>query len=154
MPSTSVSTPSLPSPKQSPTGPAQPSALFLALASRSARKRYLNEPRYKLFWQTVAVAASMLMFAALRPSTTEITAGGTAQSIRIYSSSKELPRTDSRMRFQQAEVWKARDLQLHSMAKDFTNQSNQRAHSIATMQKSEGRHNAQGDVIPTRVVFN
>jgi hypothetical protein len=144
----------LPSAKQSRIGPAQPSALFLAVASRFGGRRHLNEPGYKLFWETMAVAASMLMFGALRPSTTEITAGGTAQSIGIYSSSKELRRMDSRTRFQQAELSKAREPQLHSMTRDFTKHPNLRAHSIATMQKSEVTHNAQDDVIPTRVVFN
>ena len=34
----------------------------------------MNEPRYKLLWQTVAIFASMLIFASLRPSTADVTA--------------------------------------------------------------------------------
>jgi hypothetical protein len=140
-------------PSLRPAKQRQPSALFIAVAPRFDRRRRLNEPRYKLFWETMAVVASMLMFAALRPSTPAITPGGIGQSTRVYLSSEKLGRTDPKTRFQPAEVSNAREPQ-YSMAKDFTNHSNLGVHSIATMRKSEGTPAAQGNLVPTRVVFN
>lgn len=142
------SMPSLP-----PAKPRQPSAFFLAVAPRFGRGRRLNEPHYNLFWETMAVAASMLIFAALRPSMPAITPGGTGQSTRIYLDREELGRTDPKTRFQPTEVSNAAKPQ-YSMAKDFTNHSNLRAHNVASMRKSEVAHAAQGNLIPTRVVFN
>ncbi len=153
MSSKTLSSPSLPPLRQSRTGPTYSSRLFRSLASRFGRRSHLNEPRYKLFWQTMSIAASMLMFSALRPSMNQTTTGGAAPSVSIYSSSKELHRTQPKTSLQQAKVSKAREPQLRSMAKDFTNHSNLRARSVSTMPKSEATNSAQS-VIPTRVVFN
>jgi hypothetical protein len=100
----------------------------------------------------MAVVASILIFSALRPSPTEVTPGGISQStkiqtVSIHGNSKELRR---RRGLQRAEVQKAREAQLH-MARDFTNHSNLPAH---TTEKSEVVSNAQGRVIPTRVVLD
>jgi len=142
----------VPPAKQSTINPTKPSALFLAAAARFGRTRRLNEPGYKLFWETMAVVASILIFSALRPSPTEVTPGGISQSTKIQTvsirgNSKELHR---RTGLQQAEVQNAREVQLH-MAKDFTNHSNLPAH---TTEKSEVVSNAHGRVIPTRVVLD
>jgi hypothetical protein len=131
----------------------QSSAFFMAVASRFDRRRCLDEPRYKLFWEVMAIVASMLIFAALRPSTPAITPGATGQSTRIYLRSEKLGRTDSTARFQPTGVSNAGESQ-YSMAKDFTDHSKLRSHSIATVQKSEVTHAAQGNLIPTRVVSN
>ena len=140
--------------KQSKISPTKPSALFLA-AARFGGRRHLNEPGYKLFWETMAIIASMLIFSALRPSTTELTAGGMSQSTKIQTVSVHINSKELRRRtgFQQAEVQKAREAQLH-MARDFTNQSNLPAHHTATMQKSEVISNARDRIIPTRVVVD
>ncbi len=149
MPSAALSP--VPSATQSRISPTEPSALFLAVASRFGGRRRLNEPGYKLFWETIAIIASMLIFSALRPSPTEVTAGGMSQStkiqtVSIHINSKELyPRT----RPQRAEVQKAREAQLH-MARDFRNHSNLPAH---TMEKSEVT-NTRDRVIPTGVVLD
>jgi hypothetical protein len=99
----------------------------------------------------------MLIFAALRPSTTEVTAGDTTQSTRLDSGSKELRQTVSGTQSQQTEVPKA-EAQLHQsdyfVAKDFTHHFTQRAHNNATMQKSELKRNAQGPISHMRVVTN
>jgi hypothetical protein len=120
-----------PFPKKSGISPARPSALFI-VASRLGRRNQLNEPPYKLFWQTVAIAASMLIFAALRPSTADVT-GDTNRPILVNTSPKGLHL--SRTRFRQTEGSKAAEAQLRQsnlVAKAFTNHSN-----VATMQKSE-----------------
>ena len=150
----SLSPPSMPSGEKSRISPAQSSATLFRRASRfGKRSRLVNEPRYKLFWQTVAIAASMLIFATLRPSTPEVITGNTTQSARLDSGSKELRRTVSGTRPQQTELPKAAKSQLrHSdyfVPKDVTN----RFH-VATLQKSELRRNAQGNVSRKRVVVN
>jgi hypothetical protein len=137
------------SPKQSGISPTNSSPLFLAAAARFGGRRRLNESGYQLFWETMAVVASMLIFSALRTLPTEVTGGGMAQSIKIqtvsiHGNSKELHRGTG---LQQAE---ARGAQLH-MARDFTNHSNLPAH---TTEKSEVVSNAQARVIPTRVVLD
>lgn len=152
--SKTLSSPSLPPVRQSRTGPTYSSKLFRSLASRFSRRSHLHEPRYKLFWQTMSIAASMLMFGALRPSMNQMTTGGAAPSVSIYSSSKELHRTELNTPLQQTKVSKARERQLHSMAKDFTIHSNLRAPGVSTVGESEATNRAHGNVIPTRVVFN
>ena len=137
---------------------AQPSALLVGVVSRFGGRNRLNEPDYKLFWQTVAIAASMLIFASLRPWTTEVTAGDTTRSILLNSSTKGLRQTLSGPRSQQTEVSKAAEVQLRQsnyfVAKDFTNHFSLHAHGVATKQKSELTRNAQGSVSQKRVVFN
>jgi hypothetical protein len=139
--------------------PARPSAVLVRVASRLARGNRLNEPRYKLLWQTVAVAASMLMFAWLRPPTNQVTAGDTMQSIAFGSSAVALPRTVSAgTRSQQSQVSNAGRAELrrsdYFVAKDFTNRVNAPAGSAATMQKSELTRTGQGGVSNKRVVVN
>src|ERR1700680_2602072 len=80
--------------------PARPSALLVGVASRFGRRSRLNEPRYKLLWQTVAIVASMLIFASLRPSTTDATASDTTRSTMLNFGSKELGRAVSGTRSQ------------------------------------------------------
>jgi hypothetical protein len=148
MTSLGPSIPPLPHKKQQ-----QHSALFTAVTSRFGKRRRLNEPRFKLFWETAAVAASMLMFAALRPSTTAVTPGDTGQSTRIYLQSEALGRTDLKTRLQPTEVSDAAEPQ-YSMAKDFTNHSKSRVRSASTVRKSEVTDASKENVIPTRVVYN
>jgi hypothetical protein len=140
-------------PSSLPVKQRQPSALFLVVASRFGKRRRLNEPRFKLFWETMAVAASMLMFAALRPSTTAVIAGDTGQSTRIYLKSEALGRTDLKTRFQSTEVSDAAEPQ-YSMARDFTNHSKSRVRSASTTRKSEVTDASKENVIRTRVVYN
>jgi hypothetical protein len=149
----SLAPPSLPSEEKSQNSPAQTAAILFGMASRfSGRSRVVNGPRYKLFWQTVATVASMLIFAALRPSTTEVTAGDTTQSTRRESGSK------AETRSQQTEVPKAAEAQLRQsdyvVAKDFTKHFTLHAHSSATIQKSDLKRNAQGSLSHIRVVAN
>ena len=155
----SLSPPSVPSGEKPRISPAQNSAILFGMAARfGGRSRLVNEPRYKLFWQTLAIAASMLLFAALRPSTTEVTAGNATQSTRLGAGSEELRRTGSRTRSQRTALPKAAEAQPHRsdyfVAKDFTNHFKLHAHSIATLQKSELRRSAQGSVSHKRVVIN
>jgi hypothetical protein len=155
----SLAPPSLASGEKSQNSPAQTAAILFGMASRfSGRSRVVNGPRYKLFWQTVATVASMLIFAALRPSTTEVTAGDTTQSTRLESGSKELRQPVSETRSQQTEVPKAAEAQLRQsdyvVAKDFTKHFTLHAHSSATIQKSDLKRNAQGSLSHIRVVAN
>jgi hypothetical protein len=143
----------LPAGGQSGISPAHPTAFSVDLASRFGRRSRLNEPRYKLLWQTVAIVVSMLIFASLRPSTTDATASDTTRSTMINSGSKELGRTVSGTRSQQTGVSKLRRSH-YFVAKDFTNHLNLHAQSIATVQKSELTRTGQGSVSEKRVVVN
>jgi hypothetical protein len=150
--------PILPAGGQSGISPAQPSALLAKVASRFGARSRLNGPRYKLLWQTVAIAASMLIFGSLRPSTTDVTAGDITRSTMLNSGSKELGRTVSGTPSQQVGVSKTAEAQLrrsdYFVAKDFTNHFNFHAQSIATVQKSELTRTGQGSVSQKRVVVN
>jgi hypothetical protein len=141
--------------------PARPSALLVGLASRFGRRSRLNEPRYKLLWQTVAIVASMLIFASLRPSTTDVTASDTTRSIMLDSSPQGLRRTVSETPSQQMGVSKTGEVQVrqsdhsdHFVTKDSTNHFNLPGQSIATVQKSEPTRTGQGSVSQKRVVVN
>ena len=153
-----LSPPSLPSGEQSRSSLARPSALFVGVASRFGRRSRLNGPRYILFWQTVAIVASMLIFASLRPSTTDVTAGDTTRSTMLNFGSKELGQTVSGTRSQQMGVSKTAEAQLrrsdYFVAKDFTNHFNFHAQSLATAQKSELTRTGQGSASHKRVVVN
>jgi hypothetical protein len=131
-------------PQPSSTKPSGRSTVLVGVASRLARRNRLNEPRYKLLWQTVAVAASMLMFAWLRPPANQLSAGDTMQSIAFGSSA--VPRTVSAG----ARSPKVSNPGLrrsdYFVAKDFTNRVNVHAGSVATMQKSELTPNGQEGV--------
>jgi hypothetical protein len=70
----------IPSTGRSQTSPKQTSALWTGLVSRFGARRRLQEPGYKLFWQTVAIVASMLVFIAIRPPREDV-AGGPQRSI-------------------------------------------------------------------------
>jgi hypothetical protein len=104
---------------------ARPSALLVGLASRFDRRSRLNEPRYKLFWQTVAIVASMLIFGSLRPSTTDVTASDTTRSTMLDSSPRGLRPTVSGKRSQQIGLSKMAGMRMRqsdsSVAKDSTN---------------------------------
>jgi hypothetical protein len=153
-----LSPPSLPSGEQSGIGLARPSALFAGVASRFGGRSRLNGPRYILLWQTVAIVASMLIFASLRSATTDVTGGDTTRSTILNFGSKELGRTVSGTRSQQMGVSKTAEAQLRKsdnfVAKDFTNHFNLHAQSIATVQKSELTRTGQGSVSHKRVVLN
>lgn len=146
----------VPSAKRSRISPTQTLTLPLGLALRFGRKRRLNEPRYRLFWQTVAIVASMLIFAAIRPPTTEVTAGDTIQSTRRDPLSTEL-RTVSGTRSKQAEASNAAEAPRrepdHFVARDFTHHANQHARSI-DIRKFEATRNEQSSVSHKRVVDN
>ncbi|MDQ6652391.1 MAG: hypothetical protein M3Y84_06575, partial [Acidobacteriota bacterium] len=138
----------LPSKKNSPRRPAR-SALWFGMASRfNERSRQIDGPPYKLFWQTVAIVASMLIFAAIRPSTTGVSTGDTT-STALASTSNDLRQRESGMRSQKTEVAKAAEAQLRQsdyfVAKDFTNHFKTGAHNIATAQKSDLKPNGQGN---------
>jgi hypothetical protein len=154
-------------------GPAQNSAISFGKASRLGRSnRWVNGPRYSLLWQTVAIAASMLIFAATRPSTTDVTAGDTNQSTQFDSDSKESTQTvsglgsgppiqppKSPVTRSSTEAPKAGGAQRQQsdydfVAEDFTNHFDLHAPSIAVLQNSELKRNAQGSVKRKRVVVN
>jgi hypothetical protein len=164
--------PLLPAEGKSRTSSAQTAAISrgkdLLLGGRS---RLANGQRYSLFWQTVAIAASMLIFGAIRPSTTTPTAGGTNQSARFDSGSKELSQTVSGPRSRTTiqstkspvtrsptKVPKAAGAQRHQsdddfVAEDLTKHFDSNAHSIANLQNSDLKRSAQGGV-KKRIVFN
>jgi hypothetical protein len=139
-------------------GPARPSALLVGVASRFGRRSRLHEPPYKLLWQTVAIIASMLMFALLRPSTTDVTARDTTRSTVLVSSPQGFRRTASSARFQKMAVSKTAGEQMpqsdYFVAKDFTNHFNLHGQSIATVQKPELSRTGQDGVSNKRVVVN
>ena len=134
--------------KRSGIAQSRPLTLLVAAASRFDRSNRRNEPRYKLFWQTVAVAASMLIFASLRPhpSTTDVTASDTTRPTMFVSSPEGLRRVSGK-RSKQMGVSKMAAMRMrHSdsfVAKDFTNHFNLHAQSIAIVQKSESTHSGQ-----------
>ena len=141
--------------EQLQSSPTQPSAFWVGVVARFGGRRRLDGPRYKLFWQTMAIAASMLLFAALRPPTTEVTAGDTTQLTRRDPSSRdpsanELRRPTSGTPSQQAEVVaEARPRKSdHVVARDL------HTHNIAAMQKSELARSTQGSLVQKRVVLD
>jgi hypothetical protein len=159
--------PSLPPDHRSRIGPAQTSAVSGGKASRpDGRRRPLSVPRYSLLWQTVAIATSMLLFAAIRPSTTDATTRGTDQSTRFAADSEEptasgrQPVTTSRtskspVTPSSTGAMKTAGERRHQtdqgfVAEDFTNHLDPEAHSIATLQSSE--RNARASVKPKRIV--
>ena len=138
--------------------PAQSTAFLVDVASRFSRRSDLNRPRYKLLWQTVAIAASMLIFASLRPASTDVTAGEPTRSTMLDFASKELGRTVSGTRSPRMDVSKTAEAHqrrsAYFVAKDFTNHFNLRAQSIAIVQKPELTRPGQGSVSQKRVVVN
>jgi hypothetical protein len=163
---------SLPVEDKSRTSSAQTSATSRGKAFLlGGRSRLINGQRYSLFWQTVAIAASMLIFGAIRPSTTHVTAGDTNQSTGFDSGSKESTQTISGPRSRatiqpskspvtrsSTRVARAAGPQRHqsdddSVAKDLTNHFDLHVHSIANQQNSYLKRSAQG-IVKKRVVFN
>jgi hypothetical protein len=154
---------------RSPVSPAQTSAVSCGKASRPDEKRRQSSvPRYSLLWQTVAIATSMLLFAAIRPSTTDATTRGTDQSTRFAADSKEPTQsasgrqsvTTSRTSKSPAAPSSTRAMKTAGerqyqtdngfVAEDFTNHFDPQAHSIATLQSSE--RNARDNVKSKRIV--
>lgn len=133
--------------------------------------RLINRQPYSLFWQTMAVAASMLIFGAIRPSTTHVTAGDTKQPTQSDSGSKEStqmasgPRSratiqpsKSAMTRSSTKAPKAAGAQRHQsdddfVAEDLTNHFDLQAHGVANLQNSDLKRSVQGSV-KKRVVFN
>jgi hypothetical protein len=137
---------------------ARPSALLVGVLSRFGGRGRLNEPRYKLFWQTIAIAASMLIFASIRPSTIVITARHTTPPTLLNFVSKGLGSRVSGARSQQMGVSKTAETHLgqstYFVAKDFTNHVNLRQQNIATVQKAELPRTRQDNFSHKRVVVN
>jgi hypothetical protein len=161
--------PSLPTDHRSRVSPAHTSAASCAKAARPDEgRRLLTVPRYSLLWQTVAIATSMLLFAAIRPSTTDATTRGTDQSTRFAADSKEPTQsasgrqsvTTSRTSKSPAAPSSTRAMKTAGerqyqtdngfVAEDFTNHFDPQAHSIATLQSSE--RNARDNVKSKRIV--
>jgi hypothetical protein len=161
--------PSLPADHRSRVSPAQTSAASCGKAARpDKRRRVLSVPRYSLLWQTVAIATSMLLFAAIRPSTIDVTTRGTDQSTRFAADSEEP--TQSASGRQSVTTSRASKLLVtpsstvvtktageqryqsdHGfVAENFTNHFDPQAHSIVTLQSSE--RNARASVKPKRIV--
>jgi hypothetical protein len=81
---------SLPTDHRSRVSPAQTSAASCRKAARPREgRRLLSIPRYSLLWQTVAIATPMLLFAAIRPSTIDVTTRETDQSTRFALSGQD-----------------------------------------------------------------
>lgn len=149
--------PKIPSAKRAVTSSVQASALSRGVA-RFVRQYRPSEPRFKLFWQTVAVAASMLLFSLVRPSSNQLATAEAMQStgsssgviaLRGPSSSETPP--------QQTELLKPSKAELHAsdypVAKDFTNHLAAHRHNTATVQKS-GLTRNQPEVLTRRVIIN
>lgn len=141
---------------------AQTSAVSCGKASRpGGRRRLVSVPRYGLLCQTAAIATSMLLFSAIRPSMTGVTTTGTNQSTRFV---KEPTQTTSRQRSVTTSrtskspappsytgATKAAGAQRYGfVAEDSTNHFDPQAHSFAILQSSE--RNARGSVKPKRIV--
>ena len=161
---------SLPPEDKSRVSSAQTSAVSCGKALRpGGRSRLANVPRYGLLWQTVGIITSMLLFAAIRPSMTNLTTGSTNQSTRFVADSKEPTQTTpGRRSVATSQTSKslltpssttgpsnAAGVRRHQtndgfMAEDSTNHSDRQAHSIAILQNSE--RNAQGSAKPKRIV--
>jgi hypothetical protein len=156
--------PSLPPDHRSRVSTAQTSAASCGKAARPDEgRRLLSVPRYSLLWQTVAIATSMLLFAAIRPSTTDATTTrGTDQSTGFAADSKESslsasgrqPVTTSRTSkspvatsstggMKIAEE-RRRQTDQRFVAEDFTNHFDSQTPNIATLQSSE--RNTRGSV--------
>lgn len=163
---------SLPPENKSRIGSAQTSATSRRTALLfGGRRRMVNGQGYSLFWQTVAIAASMLIYGAIRTSTTHVAAGDTHQSKQFESGSKESTQMASGPRSRAAiqpsksavtrlstKVPKAAEAQRHQseddvVADNLTNRFDLHAHSNANLQNSDLKRSAQGSV-KKRVVFN
>ena len=131
------------------------SPFWLGIISRFGGRSRLNEPRYKLFWQTMAIAASMLIFGALRRSTVEIADHDSAPVTVRDSRSEELGRKVSGFQARQVEADARLNIANHFVAKDFTNHVKLQAHNVATLKKSDLTPSAQQDrAVQKRVVLN
>ena len=150
--------PAPPASNQPRIHPTESSFLF-GVVSRFGGRRRLNEPRYKLFWQTMAIAASMLIYGALRSSTMEISDRESARVTVPDSRSAELGWKASASQARQIAPSNTAEARLNRadyfVAKDFTKHINLPAHSTATVEKSDLTHSAQqGRVVQKRVVLD
>ena len=106
----------------------------------------------------MAIVASMLIFASLRPSTKDVTVGDTTRSTVLNFGSKEVGSAISGTRSQQMGVSKTTEARLrrsdYFVARDFTNHLDLHAQSTATVQKSELTRTGQSSVSQKRVVVN
>ena len=134
------------------------SSFWLGMISRFGGRPRLNEPRHKLFWQTMAIVTSMLIFGALRRSTMEITDRDSARVTVRDSRSEELGWKVSGFQARQVEADAAEarlNIANHFVAKDFTNHVKLQAHNTATLKKSDLTPSAQqGRAVQKRVVLN
>lgn len=159
----------LPTEDKSGAGLANTSAVSGEKAScPGGRRRLMNVPRYRIFWQTVAIAASMLLFAAIRPSMTDETTSRTNQSVRSIAISNEStqmasgrrsvstsPTSKSPVAPSSTGAPKPAGAQRHQMnygfvAEDFTNHSDPQPRSIGILQSSE--RGARGGATPKGTV--
>lgn len=143
--------------KPSDTSSVKASVLFRGVA-RFARRCRLSEPRFKLFWQTVAVAASMLLFSLVRPSPNQLAPTDAMQSTSLSSGAIALhgpvaPGTPS----QQTGLSKPSRAELdpsdYPIAKDFTNHLAVHGRDVATVQKSDLTRN-QREGLTRRVIID
>lgn len=161
--------PSLPTDHRSRVSPAHTSTASCGKAARhDEARRQLSVPRYSLLWQTVAIATSMLLFAAIRPSTTDATTRGRDQSTQLGADSKEptqsasgrqsvttsrtskLPVTPPSTGAMKTAGGQRYQTDHGFVAEDFTNHFDPQAHSIATLQSSE--RDARASMKPKRIV--
>ena len=132
--------------KPAVAGKAAYSKLFGGVAAR-LRKKGRTEPRFNLFWQTVAVSASMLLFASVRPSPNLLTTSAVAGSRSVSLDAASEPTKISKVT---PVALRRSD---YAVAKDFTNRVDARPRSIATVEKSDLTRNERENVIK-RVVIN
>jgi hypothetical protein len=123
------------------------SKLFGGIVGR-LRKKSRTEPRFNLFWQTVAVSASMLLFASVRPS----------PSLRATTAAAGSPRAVSLdAPSEQNKISKVTKVALrrsdYPIAKDFTSRVDARPRNIAAVEKSDLTRSERESVIK-RVVIN
>jgi hypothetical protein len=114
------------------------------MASRFGRRRRQNEPRYRLFWQTAAIIASMLIFAALRPPATKVNGGDMTPSARHDPRSQRLPTAsvNPSKPAQVSNIAVVRRESDHLVAKNFTNHTNLHMRNAA-IRKSDSHDSIQ-----------
>jgi hypothetical protein len=149
--------PVIPSVRPSDISSVRASVLFRGVA-RFARRCSLSEPRFKLFWQTVAVAASMLLFSLVRPSANQLAPVDAMQSAGLSSGTIPLHRPVSPgTRSQPTGLSKPSRAELdrsdYPIAKDFTNHLAVHGRDIATVQKSDLTRN-QREGLTRRVIID
>ena len=143
--------PTIASVKASDIGPVQAS-VPLRIVARFGRRWRLSEPPFRLFWQTVAVAASMLLFSLVRPSPNQQASADAVQLTGLSSGTIPLHRpvaagTRSQPTGPSKPLRAALDRSDYPIAKDFTNHLAVHGRDIATVQKSDlTRNEREGPV--------